>query len=285
MKEWAENEISRHQGLLNIARAKTNSGQSSAADSLLVKSQYSQAKADAKKWASQAEKAANKIEKFTGVAITAFQVPDSFTTTALQLPVSDSLENHPLLEVKDHRKEQLAVEKKNINHEVLPDISLLASGMSRGAGYSDENQWGDSYKLPVNNYLIGLGLSWKLDGFYSKGLKKQKNLQEQVQVEQEKEVIEGSLYEEEESLTHQLVQTDEEIKESQKSYEAIKQSYDLFKTRYESGIIDLTTLYQIEQNLQFSEHQLIKSYYQYWLHWKDYAYIKNDYSTLIETFN
>src|SRR5699024_10083362 len=82
--------------------------------------------------------------------------------------------NHPLLEAKKREKERLAIKEKNITHEVLPNISLLAGGMFRGVGFSDEgSQWKDSYKLPINNYLVGVGLTWDISSFYDHGVKKQ----------------------------------------------------------------------------------------------------------------
>ncbi len=285
MLEWAQHEAERHMGLFKIAKAQADAGRSSAADSLLVKSQYKQALADEKKWLAQTQKTENKILEFTGVSLQNYKVSEYFLETSPQVPLSEDIEKHPLLEAKGNEKQQLEWEKKRINHRVLPDISLLASGMFRGAGYSGEDQWGDPYRLPVSNYLIGLGLTWKLDGFYDKGLKNRKNVQEQFRVEQEKEVLHRSLNEQENSLTEQLSQAKEEIDETKESYEAARSSYDLFKVRYESGLIDLPTLYQIEQSLQFAERSLLKAYHQYWLYWKDYAYVKNDYSVLIEAFN
>lgn len=285
MRQWVNNEIKRHSDLLRIANAKAISGQDSAADSLLVKSQYRQAKADEKKWVAQSRKAENKIEEFTGVHLSGYESPETFQEISSQNPLSDVSENHPELTIKYREQDQLKAESKHINHQVLPDISVLASGMFRGAGYSGEDQWGASYKLPVSNYLVGLGLSWKLDRFYDKKLKSKKNLKEQDRVGQEKESIKKSLDEETNSLTFQLEQARDEIEEIQISYEAAKRSYDLFKTRYENGIIDLTTLHQIEQSLQISERNLLKAYYQYWQYWKDYAYLNNDYSILTQAFN
>lgn len=285
MLKWAQHEAERHMGLFKIASAQADAGQSSAADSLLVKSQYKQALADEKKWLAQTRKTENKIIELTGVSLQNRNVSTYFLEISPQVPLSEDIEEHPLLEEKDNEKQQLEWEKKRINHQVLPDISLLASGMFRGAGYSGDNQWGDPYRLPVSNYLVGLGLIWKLDGFYDKGLKNRKNVQEQFRVEQEKEVLYRSLSERDNSLTYQLSQAEEEIAETKESYEAARRSYDLFKVRYENGLIDLPTLYQIEQSLQFAERSLLKAYHQYWLYWKDYAYVKNDYSVLIEAFN
>src|SRR5699024_10247303 len=262
-----------------------DAGQSSAADSLLVKSQYKQALADEKKWLAQTQKTENKILEFTGVSLQNYKVSEYFLETSPQVPLSEDIEKHPLLEAKDNEKLQLEWEKKRINHRVLPDISLLASGMFRGAGYSGEDQWGDPYRLPVSNYLVGLGLTWKLDGFYDKGLKNKKKKKEQFRVQQEKESIKRSLSEQQKSLTYQINKAQEEIKETKESFEAARKSYELFKVRYESGIIDLPALYQIEQSLQFAERSLLKSYHQYWMYRKEYAYLQNDYSGLIDSFN
>lgn len=285
MTNWAKHEANRHAGLFKIAKAQASAGRSSAADSLLVKSQYKQAMANKKKWLAETRKAENKIKELTGISLASFQSSDSFFNLVPHREILKKKEEHPLLNQKDQDKNRLEIEQKNIDHSVLPNISILASGMFRGAGYSGENQWSDPYRLPVSNYLIGLGFTWELDGFYDKGLKNKRNQQQQYKVELEKKVLNRFLSEEENSLIYQLNQAEEEINETRESYYAAKKSYDLFKVRYESGLIDLPTLYQIEQSLQFSERSLIKAYHEYWIYWKDFAYVKNDYSTLIEIFN
>ncbi|HLS30745.1 MAG TPA: TolC family protein, partial [Flavobacteriaceae bacterium] len=194
--------------------------------------------------------------------------------------------SHPLLEAKKQEKERLEIQEKNITHQVLPNISLLAGGMFRGVGFSDQgSQWKDSYELPINNYLVGVGMTWDISSFYDHGVKKRLNQQEQIRIKEEETAVERHLEERENSLLYHIDKSLEEIEDAEEAYAAASESYRLFKVRYESGIIDLATLLQIQQTLQFTEKSRLKAYYDYWNYWNAYAYSQADFSVLTTVFN
>src|SRR5690625_326579 len=285
MMNWAKKEVERDSLILNLARSKVNSGLASAADSLLAITKLKQTLSQKKKWEAQIETSKNRITELTGMRLNDEQPAEQFLSTYQTEFLKEDSSPHPLSLSKTFEKEWLEVQEKNISHQVLPNISLLAGGMLRGVGFEDGNQWRDSYELPISNYLIGLGLSWDISGFYSKGLKKQLNQQQQIQVEEEKEVVQRHLEERENSLQNQIDKSFEEITEAEEAYEAARETFRLFKVRYESGIIDLATLLQIQQSLQFTEKSRLKAYYNYWNYWNAYAYSTADFSVLINVFN
>ncbi len=286
MQTWAEEEVERDLTILKLSQSRVNSGLVSAADSLLAKTNLKQTLAQQKQWEAQTKTSANRIKEFAGISIENEMPSNLFLSTIEEKYSSQEEKNHPLLTTKKQDKERLEILEKNITHQVLPTISVLAGGMFRGVGFNDQgNQWKDSYELPINNYLVGVGMTWDISSFYDKSLKKKRNQQEQIQLQEEQEVIERYLEERENSLTHQLSKSLEEIEEAEEAYAAAKKSFDLFKVRYESGIIDLATLLQIQQTLQFTEKSRIKAYYDYWTYWSDYAYSQADFSILTTVFN
>src|SRR5699024_4321485 len=124
MKDWAKQEANRHRGLFKIAKAQVNAEQSSAADSLLVKSQNKQAIADEKKYSAEIQKAENKIAELTGLSLKGFKAPEKFMNpSGARLP-DENLSEHPLLIHKANEEYHLELENNQINHEVLPDISV-----------------------------------------------------------------------------------------------------------------------------------------------------------------
>src|SRR5690625_4923179 len=286
MQTWASQEVERDQTILRLSQSRVNSGLASAADSLLAKANLKQTLAQKNQWEAKTKTAENRIKEFTHISFEDENPSDLFLSTLEGDLLQQGEENHPLLTTKDQERKQLEILEKNITSQVLPTISILAGGMFRGVGFNDQgNQWKDSYELPINNYLVGVGMTWNLSSFYDTGLKKKKNYQEQIRLKEEQEVIERYLDERKTSLENHISKSLEEIEEAEQAYAAAEESYQLFKVRYESGIIDLATLLQIQQTLQFTEKSRIKAYYDYWMYWSDYAYSQADFSVLTTVFN
>lgn len=287
MLEWTQRESERNENILKLSKSMVRSGLASAADSLAAKTTLKQALAQKNKWEAQTEYFNNKIRELTGIRIATAHPAVQFLSTSKENPFLDSEEKeHPLLISKNQEDRELTIRRKDIKHQLLPNVSLLAGGMLRGVGFSKQGSaWSDSFEVPVNNYLVGLGLTWDVSKFYSKGLKRQKLQHKRNQVNEEKESIERYLEEEGKSSKFHIQKSFEEIQNMNEAYAAAKKSYELFSVRYEKGLIDLTTLLQIQQSLQFIEKSRIKAYYQYWQYWNNYAYVSADFSTLTTVFN
>ncbi|WP_416448350.1 TolC family protein [Leeuwenhoekiella sp. A2] len=285
MHGWANREAERNKNLLQLSSSLVRSGLASAADSLIASTSLQQARGQIKKWEAQTNRFKNQLFEYTGTELINENVPKPFFLIT-QAEVHNSIPLHPLLTEKEHQQERLEVREEIINHQVFPDISLLAGGLVRGVGFGDDSQaFQDSYQLPINNYLMGVGLTWDLSQWYSKGLKTQQVQEEQQRVAQEMEVVKRSLNEQQNSLQFHIQKSKEEIIEAEAAYQSAAESYRLFKVRYESGLIDLTTLLQIQQSLQFTEKSRIEAYYDYWQYWNNYAYTQADFSVLTTVFN
>jgi len=286
MQDWAKREVERDSIILKLAQTRVNSGLASAADSLLAKTKLKQTLAQKSDWEAQMRTAENRIKEYAGISVGKEKPHQQFLSTLNDNLVQVEQKSHPLLEAKKQEKERLEIQEKNITHQVLPNISLLAGGMFRGVGFSDQgSQWKDSYELPINNYLVGVGMTWDISSFYDHGVKKRLNQQEQIRIKEEETAVERHLEERENSLLYHIDKSLEEIEDAEEAYAAASESYRLFKVRYESGIIDLATLLQIQQTLQFTEKSRLKAYYDYWNYWNAYAYSQADFSVLTTVFN
>lgn len=287
MLHWSKEEIQRNSTLLEIAKSLVSNGINSAADSLAVKIYLMRAEADKHQWINQMRHFQNQIEALTNLKIDSSSLSPRFLALSNNILLEEKNANtHPLVLLKKEEDNRLDVLQDNINHQALPNISLLAGGMLRGVGFPEQkNVWKKSYELPVNNYLLGLGLTWDIDQFFTKGLKQQRLLHKKRSNLEEQKALKIHLDEERQSLSFEIQQTIEQIENTEKAYVAAKQSYALFKVRYENGLIDLTTLLQIQQSLQFAEQERIKAYYGYWKAQNRYAFVMGDYSVLINQFN
>ena len=285
MQDWAKREAERNKSLVKLSSSLVQSGLAAAADSLIASTRLKQAIAQQKKWEGQTNRFQNQLLEYTGTELMNENIPQPFFSIE-KAEINDSALSHPLITAKEQQDKALKVRQKMVNHQVLPDVSLLAGGLVRGVGFGDDNQaFQDSYELPISNYLVGVGLTWNLSQWYSKGLKTRKVQQEQERVSQEKEVVKRSLNEQQNSLQFHIEKSKEEIQEAEDAYRSASESYRLFKVRYESGLINLTTLLQIQQTLQFTEKARIQAYYDYWQYWNNYAYTQADFSMLTTIFN
>lgn len=286
MTDWAKRESKRRREILTLSKRLVRSGLSSAADSLAAKTELKQALAQQNKWEAQVYKNRQQLKEYTGLEIEKDDPISTFQNTKNIDFIEENETAHPLLVSKEKQTAQLEIRQKNITHQALPNLSLLAGGLLRGTGFSKNNHaFKDSYELPIQNYLVGIGLIWRIDKFFSKGLKNRKIQHQQDQVREEKQALTQHLDQEESSLENHLNKSAKEIEESEEAYQAAQKSYELFKVRYEKGLIDLTTLLQIQQSLQFAEKSKITAYYNYWQYWNNYAYAKADYSLLTQIFN
>src|SRR5690606_1289500 len=92
---------------------------------------------------------------------------------------------HPQLAFK---KEQIAYAEKQKDLASLgafPSLSLLGGVQLRGhsmqTGHSVYENWGDSYSNTVDNYLVGIGLTWNLGQAFDSRLEKGLRLEEALQ--------------------------------------------------------------------------------------------------------
>lgn len=285
MYQWANREIDRNHILFKVSKARVNSGLDSAADSLLIKASLKQAYAQKRKWEGEIQQTENQILELSGISMAKSEASPNFFLQVEEKKLANNLA-HPLLDLKNQEKEGLEVQRRNLTHQLFPTISALAGGMFRGVGYENSpNPWSDSYGLSTGNYLVGLGMTWKLDKFYSKSVKTQRNKYRQYMIAEERKVVERHLEEQENSLLFQINRSNQKIENQEAAYQSAQESYRLFVKRYESGIIDLALLMQIQQMLLFTESARIEAYYDHWRFWNRLAYTRADYTLFINTFN
>src|SRR5690606_23162650 len=158
----------------------------------------------------------------------------------------------------------------------------------RGHSMHRENSiyenWGDSYNNTVDNYLVGIGLTWNLGQAFDSRLEKSLYLEEAQQFQAETEALDLSLRSQKEIAQQQMAHSRQQIDNSEQAYEAASRAYELFEARYNSGLISITELLQIQDILQKTERTRIEAYYQYWLQQTNLAESTADFSYLQNIF-
>ena len=166
----------------------------------------------------------------------------------------------------------------------LPSISLLAGLSARGTGINRDGRvdqdFASGFDNSSRNYLIGLGLSWNLTGLYTGSLER-KRAQKQVDAAQ-------SQYQLQKLQMNTALQAissriSAQVKQVAKTKAALKKTlnaYDLYLSRYEAGLINLTELLQIQALLQQVEKSDIEGYQELWSQLNTRAELSGDYSYL-----
>lgn len=291
MELWAEKNTERLLDLFAATKSMALAGLSPGADSLLVKASLKQANAMLHEW--QGSKAKNAIALARWVNI----VPDQLniksgpllTVAALEaVPTTTNDGLHPHLAYKYEQIAFAEKQKELASISLLPAFSLLGGVQFRGHSRRAENSfyenWGDSYSNTVGNYLVGVGLSWRLSNVFDYKLDRSRFQEEASQRQAEADEVALGLRSQEQMAQRQMAQSRQQVANAEEAYAAASEAYSLFEARYNSGLIAITELLQIQDVLQKTEKTRIEAYYQYWMQQTDWAEAKADFSLLQSVF-
>lgn len=267
--EWAKENARRVNEILEISRSYAEAGLKPGADTSLAASAYAKIKADVAKWKGKLAANEEQIQEFIQLPFTAS--PESNNAYLKQRPLVSTKNprhfNHPYLSVLESRIDYFDAMEKYAGRSALPSASLLGGLSMRGSGIENgqtTQNWGSSFENPRNNYLVGIGIKWNLtDGLKSKH--NQKQLQHQkssvtADYKQRELQLNAAIAASQKSLIQEMLRTDA-IKES---VEKAKTAFELYNSRYESGLLSLTELLQIQFILQESEKDQIEAYQELW---------------------
>lgn len=293
MEAWARKNSERLQMILQAAISRATAGLAPAADSLLIKATLNQTSADLHLW--QGRRAESKIVLARWVNAPSEELiikEASILTDGNRDAISGSLRGneirHPLLAFKKEQVAYAEKQKELASVSALPSLSLLAGAQLRGNSWNGENsfheKWQDAYNNPVHNYAVGLGLTWNFGDAFDSRLERRRYQEVLRQREAETEEAALGLLSLGEISQHQIMQSQHQIDDTEEAYESASQAYQLFEARYNSGLITITELLQIQEVLQRTEKLRIEAYYQYWMHQVNLAESTADFSYLQTVF-
>jgi outer membrane protein TolC len=136
----------------------------------------------------------------------------------------------------------------------------------------------------ADNYLVGISLTWNVTGVYTSHIQK-KRLEQKVQATQYGYTLEALQLKTQ--LKSSSVLIEEQVNQSEKSLIAVNkalEAYDLYLSRYQNGLIDLTALLQIQSLLQQAEKNNIDAHGQLWDQLVNKAALTGDFSYLSNQF-
>lgn len=285
---WADQQVKRVKEILDLAVSLADAGLKPGADTSLAASSYLLAAAAKNEWTGKYN--AGKINFSEVVPGTDIILPQqSFMRyQALHVP-SDSISlSHPYLQILDKQIRYNEAQNTLSSKKALPSLSLLGGLSARGSGINPdgtvEPDLSAGFNHPARNYLVGVGLTWNISNIYTGSLEKKRTAK----------VLEGSKFTYDlqklqmntalQAVTSRIDQQLKQVTNTRLALRKAQQAYDLYLSRYESGLINLTELLQIQSLLQQVEKNAIEVQQEFWNLLIKRAELSGDFSYLSNQF-
>lgn len=263
--------VERLKKLTHITASLSRAGIKSHADSLLASSSYQQALGENEKWKGEKNAAWIRLRELYGNEdLNLLHVHSSFLNPIQTLKENreEQMQSHPSLEVVRYTQEYLQYSGKSQKKASLPSISLLGGYAIRGTGIGADgwvsNKWKDGFSNSANNALIGIGITWNFTDVITQNKRGESQMKEAESVglfyNKHQQSLEAQLSAIQNKISHQYV----EVQKTKQALEQAEQAYSMYFARYESGLMDLSTLLQIQQLLEQAENKHITTAYNYW---------------------
>lgn len=285
-RTWAEKNAVRVKEILDLSVSLAEAGLKPGADTALVAAAYLQAQAQQEDWNGKYQAGQVNVKELAPTLIGEQFVPlQQYMGKLFTIENVDSVEaSHPFLQTLEKQLMVKQVQKEVIGRKQLPSISLLAGLSARGTGINSDgsvkNNYASGFSNGAQNYLVGVGLSWNLTGLYTGSVEK-KRAQKQVDAahsryQLEKLQMNTSL----KALSSRIEAQLKQVVKTESAVQKTTAAYELYLSRYEAGLINLTDLLQIQSLLQQVEKSNIEVHQELWTQLNTKAELSGDYSFL-----
>jgi outer membrane protein TolC len=267
----AKADVQRLRELFELSKAQADAGLRPGADTLLIKSNYFQIKGQVNQQQALLETAMLQLATLVGEATNSFSIDTSVynaNNIAFDLTLDDSLSHHPYLQYLKANIEYANASLAAVKRQPYPSVGLLAGAGVRGSGINNLGEATSGFTEPWKNntagYLVGVGITWNLSSLYQNKTR-QKIAEKEIQsakanYEDANLQIKTSYA----AAISRWKQQREKVIDAQTALNASQQAYDLYVTRYESGLINLIELLQLQKTLQDAENNYVTARAAYW---------------------
>lgn len=256
--------------LLDLQKAQADAGLRPGADTLLIKAVYLDAISKIYNQQASLESVLQLLAALTGEEAGRFgvntSVYDRFNEPN-KLAGSD-INNHPYLQYLTERINYHNAELEAVRKEPYPSVGLLAGTGIRGSGIDGNGLVDKRLTAPwhntVSNYLVGVGITWKFSMLYNNKAKRKAAIH---QLEAAKSDYEGTKRQIDAAYASAIASWKEQrfkMQNARLALQASQQAYDLYTVRYESGLLSLIELLQLQKSLQEAEINYVRSVSTYW---------------------
>lgn len=288
---WNNKNLERLYSVRGMTASLTRAGIKSQADSLLASSSHNQALGENEKLKGEKQAALIKLLELTGEkeivtekSVSTFLDPRKVITESSQTIAI----NHPALDAVEATRKQMEYSGKAEKRASLPSINLLGGYAYRGTGIGEDavvsGKWKDGFSNSATNALVGVGITWNLTDLYTKSQRGNSLIKDAESLglihEQHELAMQADLSATQNKISHQYV----EVQRTKDAQEQAESAYGMYLSRYKSGLMDLSTLLQIQLLLEQAENRHIKAVYGYWRLLTEEAALIADFDYLFNNF-
>ena len=268
--EVAKADTRRFSELLELLQAQAAAGLRPGADTLLLKASLLQAKAKEHDFAATLKARMLQLASLMGdtnatVALDT-TVFNRFQQTALN--TKEALQNHPYLQVMNARIRSAEADKELVKKELYPSIGLLAGVGLKGSGIGTDGTVHKGFSAPWQNasgtWLAGVGLTWNFSSLYQNKTKRAVADRVIAAAKAEKEAAQIQVEAQYASALSGWDEQRQKLLAAQASLQASREAYELYEVRYQSGLLSLIELLQLQKSLQDAESSYVSAVSSYW---------------------
>lgn len=263
-------DVARLASLLELLKSQADAGLRPGADTLLIKSALLQARNRIADRQNLLQAAQWQLAALIGEEGRALAVDTAvyYRLQAGKVLGEASIAHHPYLRYLDAVIEHAKAKAEALRKEPYPSVGLLAGVGIKGSGIEPSGAVDKSLAAPWNNnagsYLLGLGVTWKLSSLYQNKTKKRMAEREVASATADREAARLQLQTLYASALAAYREQVAGVANARQALEAAQAAYELYAVRYESGLIDLVALLQLQKDLQAAESNYVSALQSYW---------------------
>jgi len=288
----ARADSARLEHLYQLSRAQAEAGLRPGADTMLVSSTFLQAGGEINEQQGLLETARIQLAVLIGEEEHNFSIDTTLYHNTLRNTVAaspDSLLVNPYIDFLKAKVDRSKAALRVIQKDVFPTIGLLAGAGVRGSGLTTTGTVDNSLLAPwqsnAGSYLVGIGLTWNLSRLY-KNKVQQKIAQTEIDAanaDHEEMILQLiTSYKTALARWNQQVQ---KLKDAHSAYNASKEAYDLYLSRYENGLVSMIELLQLQKTLQDAERYYVRAIAGYWNERINQSVSTGDFTSLLREMN
>jgi outer membrane protein TolC len=256
--------------LLELLQSQANAGLRPGADTLLLKSSLLQSKAKEHDFSATLKRSMIRLGALMGNVKSDFSI-DTTIFNRFQptlVGAKDVQQEHPYLEQMNARIQAAEADKEVVKKEIYPSVGLLAGVGVKGSGISTDGTMdkglAGSWQNASGTYLAGIGLTWNFASLYQNKTKRAVADRVIATAKADKEAVQIQLQAQYASSLAGWDEQRQKLLATQASLNASEEAYALYKVRYESGLLNLIELLQLQKNLQEAESNYVTAVSAYW---------------------
>jgi len=266
----AREDVKRLSDLFSLLQSQSNAGLRPGADTFLIKSALLQSKTKLHEQQAVLKSSVLQLSALIGEDVSPADLDTSiyyrFNQNAITM--GDELKHHPYLQLINAQIHYNEVEREAIKKQVYPFIGLLAGVGIKGSALKNDVNVNRNFYSPWSNtsgnYLAGIGLTWNFSSLYQNKTKNSIAGHGIASVKAERDAVQRQLEMQYASAIAAWKEQQQKLADAAASLLSSKQAYELYEVRYQSGLINLIELLQLQKNLQDAESIYAAAISSYW---------------------